>query len=101
MRGNYELSKRWFDIYDRDKSGYVDFKELATLLSSLVKGTPEVITFLLDLHLSLLKFIFSKDRLSVVFSFYDVNGDGSLTKGIPTTLFYSGPSLILFSFLSR
>mmetsp|Transcript_36283 Transcript_36283/g.49833 ORF Transcript_36283/g.49833 Transcript_36283/m.49833 type:complete len:186 (-) Transcript_36283:51-608(-) len=61
VKGDETLSRRWFDIYDRDKSGYVDFKELATLLSSLVRGTPE-------------------DRLEVVFSFYDVNGDGSVTR---------------------
>mmetsp|Transcript_13085 Transcript_13085/g.20164 ORF Transcript_13085/g.20164 Transcript_13085/m.20164 type:complete len:187 (-) Transcript_13085:127-687(-) len=61
VMGDEALSRRWFDIYDKDKSGKVDFKELATLLSALVRGSPE-------------------DRLSVVFSFYDVNGDGSLTR---------------------
>tara|TARA_R110002050_G_scaffold233743_2_gene369667 strand:- start:751 stop:1395 length:645 start_codon:yes stop_codon:yes gene_type:complete len=55
------LSRRWFQIYDRDNSGFVDFRELATLLSCLVRGTTE-------------------ERLEIVFSFYDVNGDGLISK---------------------
>jgi len=61
VRGNRELSKRWFDLYDNDKSGQIEFRELAILLGLIVKGTPE-------------------QKLGVVFSFYDESGDGSLTK---------------------
>mmetsp|Transcript_18213 Transcript_18213/g.51402 ORF Transcript_18213/g.51402 Transcript_18213/m.51402 type:complete len:186 (-) Transcript_18213:467-1024(-) len=61
VAGDEALSQRWFKIYDRDGSGYVDFRELATLLSCLVRGTTE-------------------ERLEIVFSFYDVNGDGNITK---------------------
>jgi Ca2+-binding EF-hand superfamily protein len=52
-------ASRLFDIYDEDKSGYLDFRELITCLSVVKKGGFE-------------------EKLRLVFDIYDVDGSGYL-----------------------
>ena len=53
-------ASRLFDIYDEDLSGYLDFRELVSCLSVVVKGTFE-------------------EKLRMVFDIYDIDGSGYLT----------------------
>lgn len=53
-------ANRLFDLYDEDKSGYIDFRELIACLSVVSKGSFE-------------------EKLRLIFDIYDIDGSGYLT----------------------
>jgi Ca2+-binding EF-hand superfamily protein len=63
-------SDRLFDLFDEDKSGYLDFRELIVCLSVLTKGTFE-------------------DRLRLFFDIYDQDKSGCLRKADFQQLLYA------------
>jgi len=67
-QNNPELTQRLFDIFDTDKSGSVDFKELSVGLTTLGSGTLE-------------------KKLAFVFSLFDSKGTGSINRDQLTVAF--------------
>ena len=63
-------SERLFDLFDEDKSGYLDFRELAVCMSVLWKGSFE-------------------DRLRLFFDVYDLDRSGCLRKADFQQLLYA------------
>lgn len=60
-------ASRLFDLYDEDLSGYLDFRELISCLSVVVKGTFE-------------------EKLRMIFDIYDVDASGYLSNDEITTM---------------